>query len=66
MFIPPLHYINQSAITMNYYLKEQKEKKNVPMPQESMAHEGDFLIASQSDFANSIGLYCDPTSHAYC
>jgi len=51
---------------MNYYLKEQKEKKNVPMPQESMAHEGDFLIASQSDFANSIGLYCDPTSHAYC
>jgi hypothetical protein len=31
-----------------------------------MAQGGDFLIATQSDLANSIGLYCDPISHSYC
>ena len=36
------------------------------MPQESMAHGGDFLITAQSDFASSIDLYCVATSHAYC
>jgi hypothetical protein len=27
-----------------------------------MAQGGGFLIATQSDLANSIGLYCDPIS----
>jgi hypothetical protein len=31
-----------------------------------MAQGGGFLIATQSDLANSIGLYCDPISHLYC
>ena len=31
-----------------------------------MAQGGDFLVATQSDLANSIDLYCDPISHSYC
>jgi len=31
-----------------------------------MAQGGGFLIATQSDIVNSIGLYCDPISHSYC
>lgn len=38
----------------------------LPKPHESMAQGGDFLIAAQSDFSISIGLYCDPISHSYC
>lgn len=37
-----------------------------PNPHESIAHGGDFLIAAQSDFTNSIGLYWDATSHSNC
>ena len=39
--------------------------RSLPKPQESIAHGGDFRIAAQSEFTNSVGLYCAPTSHAY-
>jgi hypothetical protein len=31
-----------------------------------MAQGGGFLIATQSNLANYIGLYCDPISHSNC
>ena len=44
----------------------EKQGKSLPRPQESRAQGGDFLIVAQSDFCNSIGLYCEPISHSYC
>jgi len=55
----------QISIIMHYKFIIERKIKNIPMPQESMAHGGDFLITAQSDFASSIAWYCVATSHAY-
>lgn len=39
---------------------------HLPKPQASKAQGEDFLIADQSDFVNSNGLYCVAISHSYC
>lgn len=60
------YIIYNLILTHNYSAYSRAKSTHLPKPQASIAQGGDFLIADQSDFDNSIDLYCVPISHSYC